>query len=127
MPKSVDDNCSVRSSGAASGVTRVGTNADATGTVTEHPLGAAGGGLVPATGLRRRLAPLYAAVFLQGLVLWVPIEKLFMTSIGFDAAGVGLMAAVYAAVVPFFELPSGILADRWSRRGVLILGCGAGR
>jgi hypothetical protein len=39
----------------------------------------------------------------------VPIEKLFMTSIGFDAAGVGLMAAVYAAVyaavVPFFEVP----------------------
>jgi hypothetical protein len=31
-------------------------------------------------------------VFLQGLALWVPIEKLFMTSIGFDAAGVGLMA-----------------------------------
>src|SRR5918994_2198196 len=125
MPKAVDDNCSVRSSGAASGVTRVGTSGDAMGTVTEHPLGAAGGGLVPATGLRRRLAPLYAAVFLQGLALWVPIEKLFMTSIGFDAAGVGLMAAVYAAVVPFFEVPSGILADRWSRRGVLILGCGA--
>ena len=44
-----------------------------------------------------------------------------MTSIGFDAAGVGLMAAVYAAVVPLFEVPSGLLADRWSRRGVLVL------
>jgi MFS family permease len=51
----------------------------------------------------------------------VPIEKLFMTSIGFDAASIGVMAAIYAVAVPIFELPSGVLADRWSRRGVLIL------
>jgi predicted MFS family arabinose efflux permease len=60
---------------------------------------------------------------LQGLILWVPIEKLFMTEIGFDAASVGAMAAAYAAVVPLLEVPSGILADRWSRRWVMILGC----
>ncbi|MFE3554884.1 MFS transporter [Streptomyces sp. NPDC059193] len=71
--------------------------------------------------LRRRLAPLYATAFLQNLALWVPVEKLFMTGIGFDAAGVGVMAAVYAVVVPVFEVPSGLLADRWSRRGVLLL------
>ncbi|MGH3367121.1 MAG: MFS transporter, partial [Nocardioidaceae bacterium] len=73
--------------------------------------------------LWKRLAPLYAAAFLQNLALWVPIEKLFMTSIGFDAAGVGVMAAVYSVVVPIFEVPSGVLADRWSRRGVLVLAC----
>jgi MFS family permease len=72
--------------------------------------------------LGRRLAPLYIASFLGGLALWVPIEKLFMTEIGFTAASVGLMAAVYAVVVPFLEVPSGVLADRWSRRGVLVLG-----
>jgi MFS family permease len=77
---------------------------------------------VPTAAVRRRLMPLYAAVFLQNLAFWVPIEKLFMTSIGFDAAGVDLMAAVYAAVVPLFEGPSGLLADRWSRRGVLVWG-----
>jgi MFS family permease len=71
--------------------------------------------------LRRRLLPLYAAVFLQTLALWVPIEKLFMTTIGFNPASVGVMAAVYAVVVPVLEVPSGVLADRWSRRGVLIL------
>jgi len=74
----------------------------------------------PAT-LRRRLLPLHIAVSLQGFMLWVPIEKLFMTEIGFDAAAVGVMAAAYAAVVPIVEVPSGILADRWSRRGVLIV------
>ena len=44
-----------------------------------------------------------------------------MTSIGFSPASVGAMAAVYAVVVPVLEVPSGVLADRWSRRGVLIL------
>jgi MFS family permease len=73
--------------------------------------------------LGRRLRPLQIGVALQGLILWVPIEKLFMTQIGFDAAAVGAMAAAYAAVVPLLEVPSGILADRWSRRWVMILGC----
>ncbi len=72
--------------------------------------------------VRRRLAPLYASVFLNGVALWAPIEKLFMVGIGFDAAAIGLMAAAYAAVVPLCEVPSGILADRWSRRGVMLLG-----
>jgi MFS family permease len=52
---------------------------------------------------------------------WVPVEKLFMTQIGFDAAAIGVMAAAYAAVVPLVEVCSGVLADRWSRRGVLAL------
>src|SRR5918995_6746490 len=73
--------------------------------------------------LARRLLPLQGGGGLQGLILWVPIEKLFMTQIGFNAASVGVMAAAYAAVVPLLEVPSGILADRWSRRWVMILGC----
>ena len=60
-------------------------------------------------------------MFLQGLCLWVPVEKLFMTEIGFDARMFGVMAAAYAVVTPVLEIPSGILADRWSRRGVLLL------
>src|SRR5262245_7232080 len=68
----------------------------------------------------RRLRPLYAALVLGGLSLWVPVEKLFMDELGFDAADVGVMAGVYAVVVPLLEIPSGILADRWSRKGVLM-------
>jgi predicted MFS family arabinose efflux permease len=75
--------------------------------------------------VRRRLLPLQVAVALQGFMLWVPIEKLFMNEIGFDAATVGVMAAAYAALVPLVEIPSGILADRWSRRGVLIVASAA--
>lgn len=71
--------------------------------------------------LTERLRPLTIAVALLGFVLWVPVEKLFMTEIGFDAATIGVMTACYAALVPLIEVPSGILADRWSRRGVLII------
>jgi predicted MFS family arabinose efflux permease len=71
--------------------------------------------------LTQRLRPIYVAAFLQNVALWVPIEKLFMTDIGFDNGSVALMAAAYAAVVPLLEVPSGILADRWSRRGVVLL------
>jgi predicted MFS family arabinose efflux permease len=75
--------------------------------------------------LIRRLAPLHVAVFLAGFGLWVPIEKLFMNEIGFEPATIGLMAAAYAAVVPIVEIPSGVLADRWSRRGMMIIGTAA--
>ena len=74
-----------------------------------------------AATLNRRLRPLYIAVFLQGFLLWLPVEKLFMNQIGFTPVSVGVMAAAYAAVTPLLEVPSGVLADRWSRRGVLIL------
>lgn len=78
-------------------------------------------GATPRT-LARRLLPLQIAVGLQGLILWVAIEKLFMAQIGFDAASIGVMAAAYAAVVPLLEVPSGILADRWSRNWVMVCG-----
>ena len=73
------------------------------------------------TSLRRRLLPLYVAVFLQGFLLWVPVEKLFMTEIGFDAAARRRDGRRVRRVVPIVEMPSGILADRWSRRGVLVI------
>jgi MFS family permease len=70
--------------------------------------------------LTRRLMPLQVAVGLQGMLLWVPVEKLFLTQIGCNAASVGVLAAAYAAVVPVLEVPSGILADRGSRKWVLV-------
>jgi predicted MFS family arabinose efflux permease len=65
--------------------------------------------------------PLYLANFLQGFVLWYTIEKLFMRHIGFDDAGIGIMVAAYSAIMLLVETPSGILADRWSRRGMLVV------
>ncbi|MEX5632756.1 MFS transporter [Parafrankia sp. FMc2] len=71
--------------------------------------------------LARRLRPLQVGVALQNMLLWVPVEKMFMTQIGFDAAAIALVAAVYATVAPVLEVPFGILADRWSRTGMMIL------
>ncbi len=71
--------------------------------------------------LRRRLRPLYVAVFFLSFVLWYAIEKLFLRSIGFDDALIGMVFAVFSAVILFVEIPCGVLADRWSRRGVLVL------
>ena len=71
--------------------------------------------------LFRRLLPLFVAKFLLNFVFWYSIEKLFMTSIGFDVALIGVMVAVYSAMSVTMEVPSGILADRWSRKGVMIL------
>jgi hypothetical protein len=75
--------------------------------------------------LARRMLPLQVGVALQGFMLWVSVEKLFQTSIGFDAASIGAVAAAYSAIIPLLEVPSGILADRWSRTGLLALASGA--
>jgi MFS family permease len=75
--------------------------------------------------LARRLRPLQIGAGLQSFMLWVPVEKLFQTQIGFDAAAIAVMAAAYAAIVPLLEVPSGILADRWSRSGILIIASAA--
>lgn len=71
--------------------------------------------------LRTRLLPLYIAAFAQGLVLWAPIEKVFLRGLGFDQAALGLMAACYSSLIPLLDLLSGLLADRWSRKGMLML------
>lgn len=73
--------------------------------------------------ITRRLIPLYIAAFFQGIPFWYATEKLFMYDIGFTTAGIGLMVAIMSFVMLAVETPSGILADRWSRRGVMILGC----
>ncbi len=71
--------------------------------------------------LMRRLIPLQIGIAVQTFMLWTAIEKLFMTQTGFTPASIGIMAAAYAAVVPLLEVPSGIIADRWSRSAFMIV------
>jgi MFS family permease len=65
---------------------------------------------------------IYLVNFLFGLVFWYGIEKLFMTSIGMDALSVSLIATELLAITLLLDVPSGILADKWSRKYTLILG-----
>ncbi len=69
----------------------------------------------------KRLKPLYWAAFFQGFVLWYAIEKLFMVSIGFNNATIALATSLYVVVMLIMNVPYGVLADRWSRKGVLFI------
>jgi MFS family permease len=74
--------------------------------------------------LRRRFRPLYWHSFFQSLMLWYAIEKLFMQGIGFNDAQIALAGILISATMVLLQVPTGILADRWSRKGTLFLGNG---
>jgi MFS family permease len=75
--------------------------------------------------VRRRLRPLYVTAFLQGCVMWYSVEKPFQVSIGFSDQAITIATVSYIIVMAVAAVPLGILADRWSRRGVLHLAtCG---
>jgi MFS family permease len=69
--------------------------------------------------IKRRLRPLYATAFIHGFVLWYSIEKLFMRSIGLNDYLITVATLIYIAVMTLANIPLGMLADRWSRKGVL--------
>jgi MFS family permease len=71
--------------------------------------------------MQSNITKLYLSNFLTGFVFWYGIEKLFMQSIGLDAAAIGVIAAFGIGIVAFGDIPSGILADAWSRKGTLML------
>lgn len=68
-----------------------------------------------------RMGKLYLSNFLTGLVFWYGIEKLFMATIGIDAVGIGLATALFLGFNLVFDIPAGILADKWSRKGTLVI------
>ena len=73
--------------------------------------------VTPRRTLGRRLLPLQAAIACK-IHLWVAVEKLFMSEIGFTAASTGDGRRVRRGRADAGGA-SGILADRWSRHGVL--------
>jgi MFS family permease len=72
--------------------------------------------------MRHNIAKLYLCNFLAGLVFWYSIEKLFMYKIGISAFGVSVNAVVLVIVTSIFDVPFGVLADRWNRKYTLALG-----
>lgn len=75
--------------------------------------------------ITRRFRPLYAAAFFQAVIFWFSIEKLFLSNIGLDDRAIALSIIIFSAVNLVSDLPIGILADRWSRTGVLMLSSAA--
>lgn len=71
--------------------------------------------------ISERLRPFYISSFFHGFILWFAIEKVFMSSIGFNPALITVIVVAMHISVLATEVPFGILADRWSRKGVLML------
>lgn len=71
--------------------------------------------------LSKRLRPLYWVTLFQSCMLWYATEKLFMSGIGFNNAQIALAGVLISATMVVLQVPTGILADRWSRKGSLIL------
>lgn len=71
--------------------------------------------------MKSTIQKLYLSNFLVGLVFWYGIEKLFLSSIGLNALQIGIGASTIALFTLVFDVPSGFLADKWSRKGTLII------
>ncbi len=74
-----------------------------------------------AARVRKRLRPLYLTGFIHSFVLWYSVEKLFMRSVGLNDYLITVATLVYIVVMMAANIPLGVLADRWSRKGVLYL------
>lgn len=70
---------------------------------------------------QKALLPLYLTSFFQGLIFWYAIEKVFMTSIGFNPMMITISVVTMTIVSIATEIPAGVLADRWSRKKTLVL------
>lgn len=75
--------------------------------------------------MRNTLYKIYLTNFLTGVVFWYGIEKLFMQSIGISPLGIAVNATVYVVFSMLFNIPAGVLADRWSRKYCLMIAVAA--
>ncbi len=71
--------------------------------------------------MQSNIKKLYISNFLTGIVFWYAIEKLFMQSIGINAFGIAVNAVIFLLITVIFDVPSGVLADKWRRKYTLVL------
>jgi MFS family permease len=69
----------------------------------------------------RNIWKLYLANLLTGVIFWYAISWLFMLQIGMNAFEIGLNGVVYLIVTLLFDVPAGVLADKWKRKYTLLL------
>lgn len=74
---------------------------------------------------RNQLKSLYLISFSVGFVLWYGIEKIFLQDvIGVGPTSIGIIVAVYMAITLIFDVPAGVLADRWGKKRTLMVAIG---
>ncbi|HTE57889.1 MAG TPA: MFS transporter [Verrucomicrobiae bacterium] len=67
------------------------------------------------------LRPLYAWAFTEALIFWYAIEKLLWSGSGITAKQIIILGIIAQSSQILIEVPSSIIADRWSRRKSLMV------
>ncbi|MDP1743919.1 MAG: MFS transporter [Candidatus Amesbacteria bacterium] len=63
----------------------------------------------------------YLSRFFFDFILIYAVEKLFFVSRGLNLSQIGILLFSWSVMTLVLEVPTGVLADRWSRRKMLIL------
>ena len=71
--------------------------------------------------LKSNVWKLYAYWFFHNLVFAYVIERLFWQQRGISVQQVVYTEIIYAAVIILIEVPTGSLADKWSRKNMMVL------
>lgn len=72
--------------------------------------------------LKRNTFVIYGINFFIGFIFWYGIEKLFLTKyLHLGPSAIAYIIIVYGLIQVFLNVPTGALADRWSRKGMIIL------
>ena len=71
--------------------------------------------------LKSNVWKLYAYWFFHNLVFAYVIERLFWQQRGITIQQVVYTEIIYATVIIFIEVPTGSLADKWSRKNMMVL------
>ena len=71
--------------------------------------------------MHQNIRTLYLLNFLNGIVFWYPIEKLYLLSIHIEPVGISINAIVFLIILVVFDVPAGVLADKWKRKYTLLL------
>lgn len=62
-----------------------------------------------------------ALVFFRDLMFIYAVDKLLFLSKGVSLVEISILMSIWAASTILFEIPSGILADRWNRKSMLVI------
>jgi MFS family permease len=73
----------------------------------------------------RTLRRLQLAHLLFGMMFWYGIEQLFLDKYLGSSSARGIVTIVFTLSVLIFDVPCGILADRFGRKTALLVGCAA--
>ena len=70
---------------------------------------------------KNNIYKLYFIIFFHNLIPAYVIERLFYEQRGMTVIMVVLCEIVYAVTIVILELPTGILADKFGRKGLIVI------